>query len=107
LQSADLSEYDRSGMKKVRFELARIDASISLHLPAALPATLRANAARARPTQRLIRMMIEAQLAETGAGPKQKRKQQRKTRAPVRGRGSDEARLSAVQSVSKSQRPST
>ena len=73
LQSADLSEYDLSGMKKVRFELARKDASISLRLPAALLATLKANAARANmPTQRLIRMMIEAQLAETGAGPKRK-----------------------------------
>ena len=83
LQSADLSEYDLSGMKKVRFELARKDASISLRLPAALLATLKANAARANmPTQRLIRMMIEAQLAETGAEPK--RKPQRKTRAPVR-----------------------
>lgn len=83
LQSADLSEYDLSGTKKVRFELARKDASISLRLPAALLATLKANAARANmPTQRLIRMMIEAQLAETGAGPK--RKSQRKTRAPVR-----------------------
>ena len=71
LQSADLSEYDLSGMKKVRFELARKDASISLRLPAALLATLRANAARANmPTQRLIRMMIEAQLAETGAAQK-------------------------------------
>jgi predicted DNA binding CopG/RHH family protein len=70
LQSADLSEYDLSGMKKVRFELARKDASISLRLPAALLATLKANAARANmPTQRLIRMMIEAQLAETGAEP--------------------------------------
>jgi predicted DNA binding CopG/RHH family protein len=83
LKAADLSEYDLSGMKKVRFELARKDASISLRLPAALLATLKANAARANmPTQRLIRMMIEAQLAETGAEPK--RKPQRKTRAPVR-----------------------
>ncbi len=73
LQSADLSEYDLSGVKKVRFELARKDASISLRLPAALLATLKASAARANmPTQRLIRMMIEAQLAETAAGPKQK-----------------------------------
>jgi predicted DNA binding CopG/RHH family protein len=79
LQSADLSEYDLSGMKKVRFELARKDASISLRLPAALLATLKANAARANmPTQRLIRMMIEAQLA--GAEPK------RKVGAPRRSR---------------------
>ena len=72
-QSADLSEYDLSGMKKVRFELARKDASISLRLPAALLATLKANAARANmPTQRLIRMMIEAQLGQAGVKPKRK-----------------------------------
>jgi predicted DNA binding CopG/RHH family protein len=65
LQGADLTEYDLSGMKKVRFELARKDASISLRLPAALLATLKANAVRANmPTQRLIRMMIEAQLGQ-------------------------------------------
>ena len=85
LQSADLSEYDLSGMKKVRFELARKDASISLRLPAALLATLKANAAKANmPTQRLIRMMIEAQLAETGAGPKRKpRRQGDRASAPL------------------------
>ncbi len=33
LQGADLTEYDLSDMKKVRFELARKDASISLRLP--------------------------------------------------------------------------
>ncbi len=78
LQGADLTEYDLSGMKKVRFELARKDASISLRLPAALLATLKANAAKANmPTQRLIRMMIEAQLGKSAAKPK--RKPQRKT----------------------------
>jgi predicted DNA binding CopG/RHH family protein len=78
LQGADLTEYDLSGMKKVRFELARKDASISLRLPAALLATLKANAAKANmPTQRLIRIMIEAQLGESAAKPK--RKPQRKT----------------------------
>ena len=82
LKAADLTEYDLSGMKKVRFELARKDASISLRLPAALLATLKANAARANmPTQRLIRMMIKAQLGQAGAKPK--RKPQRKTRTPV------------------------
>ena len=65
LQGADLTEYDLTKMKKVRFELARKDASISLRLPAALLATLRAQAANVNmPTQRLIRMLIEAQLAE-------------------------------------------
>jgi predicted DNA binding CopG/RHH family protein len=83
LKAADLSEYDLSGRKKVRFELAREDASISLRLPAALLATLKATAAKANmPTQRLIRMMIEAQLGQADA--KSKHKPQRKTRASVR-----------------------
>ena len=82
LQRADLTEYDLSEMKKVRFELARKDASISLRLPAALLATLRAEAAKANmPTQRLIRMLIEAQLAQAGA--KAKRKTPRKSARPA------------------------
>jgi len=73
LQGADLTEYDLTEMKKVRFELARKDASISLRLPAALLATLRAQAANANmPTQRLIRMLIEAQLAERSMKAKRK-----------------------------------
>jgi predicted DNA binding CopG/RHH family protein len=85
LQGADLTEYDLSGMKKVRFELARRDASISLRLPAALLATLKANAAKANmPTQRLIRMMIEAQLGQASAKPK--RRPQRKSQVRMRKR---------------------
>jgi predicted DNA binding CopG/RHH family protein len=81
LQRADLTEYDLTAMKKVRFELARKDASISLRLPAALLATLRAEAAKANmPTQRLIRMLIEAQLAERTGKPR--RRSPRKPRRP-------------------------
>jgi predicted DNA binding CopG/RHH family protein len=81
LQSADLTEYDLTDMKKVRFELARKDASISLRLPAALLTSLRAEAVKANmPTQRLIRMLIEAQLAERTA--KSKRKAPRKSARP-------------------------
>jgi predicted DNA binding CopG/RHH family protein len=73
MQGADLTEYDLTEMKKVRFELARKDASISLRLPAALLATLRAQAANANmPTQRLIRMLIEAQLAERSTKARRK-----------------------------------
>ena len=79
LRGADLTEYDLSEMKKVRFELARKDVSISLRLPAALHATLKAEAAKANmPTQRLIRMLIEAQLA--------RRAQRRRRRASRRVR---------------------
>ncbi len=71
LQAADLTDYDLSDMRKVRFELARKDRSISLRLPAALLATLKAEAVKANmPTQRLIRMMIETQLAESDRKPK-------------------------------------
>ena len=60
------------GLKTVRSKFAHKDASISLRLPAALLATLKAEAAKANmPTQRLIRMMIEAQLGEE-ATPKRK-----------------------------------
>ncbi len=57
----------------MRFQLARKDASISLRLPAALLATLKVQAAKAKmPTQRLTRMLIEAQLAERTAKAKKK-----------------------------------
>ena len=60
---------------------ARKDASISLRLPAALLTSLRAEAVKANmPTQRLIRMLIEAQLAERTA--KSKRKASRKSARP-------------------------
>lgn len=73
LQSADLTRYDLSDMKKVRFELAPKDASISLRLPAGLLATLRARAAEAKmPTQRFIRVLLETSLA--GSPAKSKRK---------------------------------
>jgi predicted DNA binding CopG/RHH family protein len=81
LQGADLTEYDLTEMKKVRFELARKDASISLRLPTALLATLRTEATKANiPTQRLIRMLIEAQLAQRTV--KAKRKAPRKPARP-------------------------
>ena len=86
LQSADLTDYDLSEMKTVRFELAPKDASISLRLPTALLATLKARAAKDKmPTQRFIRVLIEAQLSESGA--KAKRKPAGKaTRAAARSR---------------------
>jgi predicted DNA binding CopG/RHH family protein len=86
LQNGDLTDYDLSEMKKVRFELAPKDASISLRLPAALLATLKARAAEANmPTQRFIRVLIEAQLSEGSA--KAKRKPAGKaTRAVARAR---------------------
>jgi predicted DNA binding CopG/RHH family protein len=81
LQSADLAEYDFSDMKKVRFELARKDASNSLRLPAALLATLKAEAAKSQHADAaLIRILIEARLAERAA--KAKGKAPRKSSRP-------------------------
>jgi predicted DNA binding CopG/RHH family protein len=91
LQAADLTEYDLSGVKKVRFERARKDASISLRLPAALLAALRAEATKAKmPTQRLIRMMIEAQL-DRRAGETKSTSAGRKTAAAKQSRGGKRA----------------
>ena len=65
LAAANLADYDLAAMKKLRFELAPKDASISLRLPAALLEALRARAAQAKmPTQRLIRVLIEAGLGD-------------------------------------------
>ena len=87
LHGADLTEYDLTKMKKVRFELARKDASISLRLPAALLATLKIEAAKGNmPTQRLIRILIETQLAvrSAKAKPKAPRKPARPSTRPGR-----------------------
>lgn len=57
---ADLSEYDLSDMKPVRFEFAAKDARINMRLPAELLAAVKVRAARERmPYQRFIRRAIE------------------------------------------------
>ena len=60
VESADLSEYDFSGMVPMRFELKRKDTSISLRLPEELLDAVRINAKRVGiPYQRFIRLAIE------------------------------------------------
>jgi len=60
VESADLSEYDFSGMVPMRFELKRKDTSISLRLPEELLNEVRINAKRVGiPYQRFIRLAIE------------------------------------------------
>jgi len=57
---ADLSEYDLSEMKLVRFELRPKDKSINLRLPQPLLNAVRARAKRAGiPYQRFIRLALE------------------------------------------------
>ncbi|ACF44598.1 BrnA antitoxin family protein [Pelodictyon phaeoclathratiforme] len=60
VESADLSEYDFSGMVPMRFELKRKDTSISLRLPEELLNEVRMNAKRLGiPYQRFMRLAIE------------------------------------------------
>lgn len=63
---ADLSAYDFSDMKPMRFELKRKDKTVSLRLPEALLDAVRQRAERAgMPYQRFIRMAVERALHET------------------------------------------
>ena len=62
---ADLSTYDWSDMKPVRFEFAAKDARITMRLPADLLAAVKARAAREHIAyQRLIRRAIEGAVAK-------------------------------------------
>ena len=61
--TADLSEYDFSDMKPMRFELRRKDKTVSLRLPESLLDAVRQRAERAgMPYQRFIRMAVERAL---------------------------------------------
>lgn len=63
--TADLSEYDLSGMIPMRFELKPKDKSINLRLPQQLLEAVRNRATRAGiPYQRFIRMALERALQE-------------------------------------------
>ena len=63
VDQADLSEYDFSDMKLLRFELRPKDKSVSLRLPEALLNEVRASAKQAGiPYQRFIRLAIERAL---------------------------------------------
>lgn len=57
---ADLTDYDWSDMKPVRFEFAAKDARINMRLPVDLLAAVKARAAQERmPYQRFIRRALE------------------------------------------------
>jgi predicted DNA binding CopG/RHH family protein len=61
--TADLSNYDFSDMKPMRFELRRKDKTVSLRLPELLLEAVRQRAERAgMPYQRFIRMAVERAL---------------------------------------------
>jgi predicted DNA binding CopG/RHH family protein len=65
IAEADLSDYDWSDMKRVRFEFASKDARINMRLPADLLAAVKERAARERmPYQRFIRRALEGAVAK-------------------------------------------
>jgi predicted DNA binding CopG/RHH family protein len=63
LETADLTEYDWSDMKRVKFEFKTKDARVNMRLPAGLLAEVKAAAAKAgMPYQRFIRQALEGAL---------------------------------------------
>jgi len=65
VETADLSTFDLSGFKPMRFEIAKKDTVINLRMPTALMAALKDKAARQGvPYARYVRMLIEADVAQ-------------------------------------------
>jgi predicted DNA binding CopG/RHH family protein len=61
LDSADLSEYDLSEMKPIKFEYLRKSAKLNMRLPESLLAAIKAKAdAQGIPYQRYIRQVLAA-----------------------------------------------
>jgi len=63
---ADLSKYDLSGFKPMRFEIAPKEAALNMRLPGALLEAVKAKAkAKGVPYARYIRMLLEADVARS------------------------------------------
>jgi predicted DNA binding CopG/RHH family protein len=61
---ADLTEYDLSGFKPMRFEIEPKSAALNMRLPASLLAALKAKAmAKGVPYTRYVRMLLETDVA--------------------------------------------
>jgi len=63
IANSDLSEYDLSQFKPMRFEIAKKEATLNMRLPALLLDAVRAKAkAKGIPYARYVRMALEAEL---------------------------------------------
>jgi len=63
---ADLSAYDLSGFKPMRFEIAPKEAALNMRLPGALLEAVKAKAkAKGSPYTRYVRMMLETDVARS------------------------------------------
>lgn len=65
METADLPDYDLSGVKPMRFEIAQKDAVLTLRVPEALMSRIRSRAKEAGvPYSRYVRMVLESDLAQ-------------------------------------------
>ena len=62
--NADLSRYDLSGFKPMRFEIEAKAAALNMRLPASLLAALKAKA-KGIPYTRYVRMLLETDVARS------------------------------------------
>lgn len=61
ITKADLTEYDLSGFRPMRFEIAPKEAALNMRLPGALLEAVKAKAkAKGVPYARYVRMLLEA-----------------------------------------------
>jgi len=64
VDTADLSQYDLSGLKPMRFEVSKKNASLNIRLPAVLMDAVRAKAkTKGIPYARYVRMVLESDAA--------------------------------------------
>ncbi|HQT89392.1 MAG TPA: CopG family antitoxin [Acidiphilium sp.] len=64
--NAELSQYDLSGFKPMRFEIEPKSAALNMRLPASLLAALKAKAkANGVPYTRYVRMLLEIDVAQS------------------------------------------
>jgi len=63
--TADLSQYDLSGFKPMRFEIAPKSAALNMRLPASLLEALKRKAkSKGVPYTRYVRMLLESDVAQ-------------------------------------------
>lgn len=65
IAKSDLTQYDLSGFKPMRFEIAPKEAALNMRLPGALLEAVKAKAkAKGVPYARYVRMVLEADVAQ-------------------------------------------
>ena len=66
VDTADLSEFDLSGFKPMRFEFARKEAALNMRIPSGLLTAIKAKAAsKGVPYTRYVRMLLEADVSRS------------------------------------------